>query len=471
MTRVSSFGHRVTQSSRRNFIKTSVGAGLCAATAPTLLPHLYAQQTPASDRLGVACIGVGGRGSGIGGQAADLGNLIACCDVHRKNAENFAKVQKERKGRDCKVYTDYRELLEKENGVDVVTIGTPDHWHVKIAIEAMKAGKHVYCEKPLTLTIGEGQVVQEAVKKYGKIFQVGTQQRSEFDHRFLKAVAIARSGRLGDNLQAISSVGKAASRASDKDKPFGPFKTEPKPDYLDYDLWLGPAPLVDFCPERIGWNFRWWFEYSGGQVTDWGVHHTDIAFWALAGKDGQAVEARGSGEFMGTSREQSLNFLLGKLPQSDMPNAWNVAYSFDVDIKLSTGNTIKVVSGENELIISGERGRLRVNRGSLTGKPVEEVDKDPQAKQQIEELMAEIYGGELPKGHMQNFFDAVRTGKQPVANVAEHVRSVNATHLANIALLTGRTVKFDPQSQTFPGDAEANALISRQPRAGYAIDG
>ena len=256
MTRVSSFGHRVTQSSRRNFIKTSVGAGLCAATAPTLLPHLYAQQTPASDRLGVACIGVGGRGSGIGGQAADLGNLIACCDVHRKNAENFAKVQKERKGRDCKVYTDYRELLEKENGVDVVTIGTPDHWHVKIAIEAMKAGKHVYCEKPLTLTIGEGQVVQEAVKKYGKIFQVGTQQRSEFDHRFLRAVAIARSGRLGDNLQAISSVGKAASRASDKDKPFGPFKTEPKPDYLDYDLWLGPAPLVDFCPERIGWNFR-----------------------------------------------------------------------------------------------------------------------------------------------------------------------------------------------------------------------
>lgn len=471
MTGISSNGHRVTPSSRRSFIKTSVGAGLCAATAPTLLPNLYAQQTPASDRLGVACIGVGGRGSGIGGQAADLGNLIACCDVHRKNAENFANVQKDRKGRDCKIYTDYRELLEKENGVDVVTIGTPDHWHVKIAIEAMKAGKHVYCEKPLTLTIGEGQVVQEAVKKYGKIFQVGTQQRSEFDLRFLKAVAIARSGRLGNNLQAVSSVGKAASRASDKDKPFGPFKTEPKPDYLDYDLWLGPAPLVDFCPERIGWNFRWWFEYSGGQVTDWGVHHTDIAFWALAGKDGQAVEAQGSGEFMGTSREQSLNFLLGKLPQSDMPNAWNVAYSFDVDIKLSTGNTIKVVSGENELIISGERGRLRVNRGSLTGKPVEEVDKDPQAKQQIEELMAEIYGGELPKGHMQNFFDAVRSGKQPVANVAEHVRSVNATHLANIALLTGRKVKFDPQSQTFPGDAEANALISRQPRAGYAIDG
>ena len=457
-------------SSRRNFLKTAAGGGVCAATAPLLLPRLYAQQTPASEKLGVACIGVGGRGSGIGGQAADLGQLVACCDVHHKNAENFARQQRD-KGRECKIYTDYRELLDKESGVDVVTIGTPDHWHVKIAVEAMKAGKHVYCEKPLTLTIGEGQIVQAAVNKYGKIFQVGTQQRSEFDRRFLKAVAIARSGRLGNKLEAISSVGKAASRAQDKDKPFGPFKTQPTPDYIDFDLWLGPAPQVDFCPERIGWNFRWWFEYSGGQVTDWGVHHTDIAFWALAGDQGQAVQAQGSGEFMGTTREQSLGFLLGKIPQSEMPNAWNVAYAFDVDVKLSTGNTIKIVSGPNELILAGENGRIRVNRGSLTGKPVEEIDADPKAQREIEELMAKIYGGELPQGHMQNFFDSVRRGKQPVANVSEHVRSVNATHLANIALLTGRTVKFDPQSQSFPGDDEANALVRRTPREGYAING
>ncbi len=456
--------------SRRSFIKTTVGAGLCASTAPMILPKLYAQDKPASEQLGVACIGVGGRGSGIGGQAAKLGRLIACCDVHRSNGVNFA-AQNKANGGECKVYNDYRELLEKEKGVDVVTIGTPDHWHVKIAVEAMKAGKHVYCEKPLTLTIGEGQIVKEAVKKYGKIFQVGTQQRSEFDHRFLKAVAIARSGRLGNNLEAVSSVGKAASRSQDRDKPFGPFATEPIPDYLDFDLWLGPAPLVDYSPERVGWNFRWWFEYSGGQVTDWGVHHTDIAFWALGGKDGQAVEAQGTGEFMGTTREQSLGFLLGKVPQSQMPNAWNVAYSFDVDVTLSTGNKIKVISGNNELVITGENGRIRVNRGSLTGKPVEEIDADPKAKREIEELMAEIYGGELPQGHMNNFFDSVRAGKQPVANVVEHVRAVNATHLANIALLTGRKVKFDPQAQQFPGDDEANQLISRTPREGYAIEG
>ncbi len=456
---------------RRSFIKRGAAAGLCAATAPTILPKLYAQDTPASDRLNVACIGVGGRGSGVGGQAGSLGRIVAACDVFRPNAERFAEQQAE-KGHQFELFSDYREMFEKVKDIDVVTIGTPDHWHVKIAIDAMKAGKHVYCEKPLTLTLAEGQLVQEAVKKYGKTFQVGTQQRSEFDMRFLKAVAIAQSGRLGKTLEAVSSVGKAASRSSKKDLPFGPFETEKVPETLNWDMWLGPAPEVEFCPERIGWNFRWWFEYSGGQVTDWGVHHTDIAFWALAGADGQAVEAQGSGEWMAVERDKVRDFLLGKVPPKDMPLGYNTAYTFDVDIKLSTGNVIKLVSGENHLMISGELGRIRVNRERLTGKPVEDVDADPKAAKEIEELMAKLYGGELPNknlGHMRNFFDCVKSGKQPVANVRDHVRAVNACHLANIALLTGRNVRFDPASQKFIGDEEANKMIGREKRQGYGI--
>ncbi len=228
---------------------------------------------------------------------------------------------------------------------------------------------------------------------------------------------------------------------------------------------------MEYSPERVGWNFRWWFEYSGGQVTDWGVHHTDIAFWALAGADGQAIEAEGTGKFMGVERQQSLDLLLGKIPPKEMPNAWNVAHSFDVDIKLSTGNKIKLTSGPNELLISGEVGRIRVNRGTLTGKPVEEIDADPKASREIEELMVKIYGGEISSGHMANFFECVRNGKAPVANVKDHVRAVNACHLANIALLTGRNIKFDPAAQNFPGDDECNKLLSRKNRAGYEIDG
>ncbi|MGN6133701.1 MAG: Gfo/Idh/MocA family oxidoreductase, partial [Aureliella sp.] len=233
MLHSSSSSLNASANTRRSFLKRSAAVGLTAATAPMIMPRLLAQEA-ASDRLNVAAIGVGGRGSAIADQAGRLGSLIAVCDVARPNAERFAKLQAER-GHKCQIYNDYREMLDKEKDIDVVTIGTPDHWHVKIAIEAMQAGKHVYCEKPLTLTIAEGQQVQEAVKKYGKIFQVGTQQRSEFDRRFLKAVAIARSGRLGSNLQAVSSVGKAASRVADKNRPFGPFENSPAPEWLDWD--------------------------------------------------------------------------------------------------------------------------------------------------------------------------------------------------------------------------------------------
>lgn len=459
------------KSSRRSFMGQAAGVSLAVSAGPMVLPRLMASSRRASDRLTVGCIGVGGRGSGIGDQAATLGQLVACCDVHAGNAESFAKGQKE-KGRECKVYSDYREMLANEKDLDVVTIGTPDHWHVKIAIEAMAAGKHVYCEKPLTLSIEEGEIIKAAVKKYGKIFQVGTQQRSEFNYNFLKAVAIAHSGRLGKKLEAVSSVGTAASRSPDPSKPFGPFETGPVPENLNWDLWLGPAPMVDYCAERIGWNFRWWFEYSGGQVTDWGVHHTDIAFWALAGADGQAIGAQGSAKFMAVEREKIRDFLLGKVPAKEMPPAYNVAHSFDVDITLSTGNVIKLTSGENQLLIQGEEGRIRVNRNSLTGKPVEEIDADPKAKQEIEERMAQLYGGNLPAkqlGHMQNFFDCVAANQSPVANVPDHVRAVNACHLANIALLLDRKVEFDPKAVAFKNDPDANALIKRSYREGYKL--
>lgn len=452
---------------RRTFMAATAATG---ALSPMILPRL-SQAQGANEKLTVAFIGVGGRGSDIANQACAIGKGVACCDVDKRNAENFAASRKE-KGDDLKVYTDYREMFEKEKGVDAVTIGTPDHWHVKIAVEALQAGKHVYCEKPLTLTIEEGKIIKEAVAKSGKTFQVGTQQRSEFNERFLKAVALAHLGRLGSKLRATSSVGKAASRSEDKNAPFGPFEPATPPEALNWDMWQGPAEATQFVNQRVGWNFRWWFEYSGGQVTDWGVHHTDIAFWALAGKDGQAISAEGTAGFMGVEREKVLAFLTNKAPITSMPQSWNVAYEFDVNINLSTGNTIKLVSGDNELVLEGDEGKIRVNRGSITGKPVEVLEKDEKARKEVEEKMAELYGGELPKknmGHMQNFFDCIASGKAPVANVNDHVRAVNACHLANIALVTNRKVEFNPETNSFKNDAEANAMVSRKRRAEYDI--
>ena len=458
---------------RREFLKKSAGLAAVGMAAPYLWTSAAHAADPEPELLNIGAIGVGGRGTDIGQQAARLGNMVACADVHLGNANNFAGIiEKDFHGK-CKVFQNYHDLL-KDESIAAVTIGTPNHWHVKAAIDAMKAGKHVYCEKPLTLTLEEGNLICEAVKKYGKTFQVGTQQRSEYNLMFLKAVAIARSGRLGDKLHATSSVGEAGARSPDKSGQFGPFPSVKPPTELDWEMYLGQAPEVDFCPERIGWDFRWWYEYSGGQVTDWGVHHTDIAFWALGGKDGQVIEADPkSSSFMFVDRAKSLDFLLGKIPAKDMPAAFNVVKSFDVDLKLSTGNTIKLISGPNEVLIQGDKGKIRVNRERLTGKPVQEVNADLKAKKEIERLMVEIYGEDLEiarRGHMANFFDCIRSGKQPAANVFDHVRAVNACHFANIALLVNRKIQWDPQTKKFIGDEEANALRSRKEREKYKIE-
>ncbi len=438
---------------RRRFFET-VGCLAGGFALPQIwLPKVYGGYL-ANERLRVAAIGVGGRGSDIGRQAAAFAEVVACADPDRNNVERFAKSI----GEKCKIYTDYREVLDQED-IDVITCGTPDHWHTKICIEALKAGKHVYCEKPLTLTMEESRLICRAVEQSGKIFQVGTQQRSEYDAMFLKAIVIARSGRLGKKLHALSSVGGATSG--------GPFPTQDPPEHLDWNLWLGQAPYVPFCPNRIGWNFRWWFEYSGGQVTDWGVHHTDIALWALGGeKTGISEAAPIEWEFP-LGQELMRDTLLGRKPFEELPVAYNVAKSFKVDLKLPNDNVITLFSGPNELIISGELGRIRVNRGSLTGKPIEELTEAD--KQWLEEEVIKLYNGKRPGSHMQNFFECIRENVQPISDVWSHCRSVDACHMANISMLLARTVRFDPERNEFIGDDEANQLMRRKQREPFQI--
>lgn len=170
---------------RRSFLRSVRGTAIASLVAPTILPRLYARDSP-NNRLNLAAIGVGRRGTAIGLQAASLGQMIACRDVHDTNAQNFATLLDNELSQDCKIYRDYRELLVQEPDIDAVTIGTPDHRHVKIAIEAMTARKRVYCEKPLTLTFEDGRLSNKAMQQYNKTFQVGTQQRSEFGMNFLK---------------------------------------------------------------------------------------------------------------------------------------------------------------------------------------------------------------------------------------------------------------------------------------------
>ena len=325
---------------RRHFLKLSAGA----IAAPYVWTGLQAHGEAKNDKINVGSIGVStykniygrsdefdGQGSSIGRQAAARGNMVACADVNLHHAERFAKPY----GGKCQMYQDYRKLLERKD-IDAVTIGTPDHWHTKIAIDAMRAGKDVYCEKPLTLTIDEGKLLTKVAKQTGAVFQVGTQQRSEHDLVFLKAAAMCRTGRLGKKLKAISSVGQP-DFAVGKLNP-GPFAVIAPPAELDWDFWLGQAPKVPYSKERCNFHFRWWYEYSGGQVTDWGVHHTDIAMWAMG------LDHTGPTDIGGTS----------ELPH--VPGGFNVATKFDIDMRFADGQEIKLVSGPNELILFGDKG-------------------------------------------------------------------------------------------------------------------
>jgi predicted dehydrogenase len=390
-----------------------------------------------NDRFNVAAIGTGGRGSFIGNQAGSRGNMLACCDVDRRRAEGFAS----RYDGSCQVYGDYRQVLDRKD-IELVTIGTPDHWHAKIAVEAMRAGKDVYCEKPLTLTIEEGKLLCRTVKETGRVLQVGTQQRSEFNGVFLLAVALARSGRLGQRLRAKASVGQA--------KQGGPFAATTPPTHLDWDFWLGPAPRSAYCPERSHYDFRWWFEYAGGQVTSWGVNHVDIALWALGLEGTGPIEVRGTGRF------------------PSIPNGFNVPTTFQCEMEFADGRTIELDSDKNRLEIAGEKGRIFVDRRRLSGEPVENLSKTE--RERLQRQANSLCRGKLPGSHMANFFDCVKDRSLPISDAFTHHRALTACHLCNIAMKLDRPVRWDPAREDIVGDPEATALLARPQREPYGIE-
>ncbi len=210
-------------------------------------------------------------GTGDAKQHANFGNIIAVCDVDSQHANRAKNDPGIGKGK-ADVYGDYRKVLERKD-IDVVSVVTPDHWHVKIAIEALEAGKHVFCQKPLTLTLEENQLIRNACRKYkDQIFLVGTQQRSTRD-KFLRAVNMVQKGLLGDIKHVTVGINGSPTG--------GPFPVAEVPPNLDWEMWLGQAPKVDYRKKRCHYEFRWWYEYSGGKFTDWGAHHVDIATWAI----------------------------------------------------------------------------------------------------------------------------------------------------------------------------------------------
>ncbi|MDV6029547.1 MAG: Gfo/Idh/MocA family oxidoreductase [Phycisphaera sp. RhM] len=385
-----------------------------------------------------------GRGIAIGTQAASLADIPVICELDSV-AAGFAN-QKICGGK-ATIVDDYRRVLD-DPSIEAVLIATPDHWHAKIAIEAMRAGKDVYCEKPVAVTIQEGQWLRKVAQETGRVFQVGTQQRTEYDQRFLKAIAMVRHGRVG-NLRRIQ-IGLGPGWKG------GPFATAAPPTTLDWERWLGPAPLTEYIPQRTHRTFRWWFEYAGGQLCDWGAHHVDIAQWAIGQENGGPISVGGT-----ATMNQPLR---GGMPtRSDM---YNTPIEFSVACNFPGGIEMLIDSTRNGITFEGDLGRFFVNRGTLEGIPVDALKDQPLDDNAITKL----YRGRQPTSHMQNFVDCLKTRDVPISDLATHHRVLTTCHLANLALRLGRTVEWDAESERVVSDDEANALMSRAYRSGYEID-
>jgi predicted dehydrogenase len=435
--------------SRRSFVKTCA-----AAAAATGLPVWFLErellaatkQTKPlgpNDRPGIALVGCGGMGRGDCKNASRFGEILALCDVDEKHvneaAEPFTK-----NGKTPAKYSDFRKLMERDD-IHVILTCTPDHWHTLVNLAATQAGKDVYGEKPLTLTIDEGKHLVKAVRKQRTVLQTGTQQRS--DARFRLACELVRNERIG-KLKEVTTWLPAGLRE-------GPFTAKPEPSELNWDFWLGQAPKVDYMPQRCHLYFRYWYDYSGGTMTDWGAHHNDIALWAIGLPGPVAIEAKALAQ--------------------PIPGGYTAISEYEVKFTYSNGviHNVRTTKADNifggvedpagqrnGVRFEGTQGWIWVNRGNLRASDKGLIDAP------LPEGAHRLYNSE---DHMGNFFDCVRSRKLPIADVEAGHRSACISHLGAIALRTGLTLKWDPAAEKFVGEhsKEANKYVTREMRKPY----
>ena len=464
----------MSQVSRRRFLQST--STLAAASSLGVFSSTSAVRADSpNERPKFALIGCGGQGTGDGRRALNYGDIVAVCDVDTSHSA-YAKAAYTRrmaaKGKEVRidVYDDYRAIIDRDD-IDAIICGTVDHWHVKISAEALKSGKDVYCEKPLTLTVEEGRIISKVAKETDRIIQVGTQQRS--DERFLKAVTIAHSGRLGK----IKKVTVGLNH-----NPFSkPLPAVAPPKTLNWDRWKGPTEDVPYRFLKDGKagqtlvrtlgdgsinasnchkEFRWWLQYSGGKMTDWGAHHVDIAQWIID----QCGPGQGPTTIKPVMAETRVPFDEDGHPTLD--DRYNPPHRFTVHLRFPNGVLMEITSeGRNGILVEGTEGRIFVNRGTIEGKPVEDLDSNPLPGDWLED----IYGGPVVE-HVNNFFDCITSRKKPASDVWTHVAAINTCHLSNIAIRLNREIEWDAATQTIKGDAKASALLTRDRRKGYEIE-
>jgi predicted dehydrogenase len=447
---------------RRRFLQQVAAAGAASIVLPSA-NRAFGYESP-NERPVFGTIGLRNQGWTITQKSFRFADFAALADVDANVLGTNVERTEEKQGKKPDAYEDYRKILDRKD-IDAVMVATPDHWHTKIVVEAMYAGKDIYCEKPLTLTIDEGKLIEKVVRETGRVFQVGTMQRTECGHRFLQAVALVKNGRIGTVKKITCGINGMS--------PSPVIPVAPVPEGLNWEFWLGPAPKVSYraLPEmRTGYGggvplysnahyaFRNWHEYSGGKLTDWGAHHVDIACWAI-----------GAGN-TGPSKVTPLEYTLPVEYKDGYPlvdDQYNVATEFKIRAEMPGDVELMITSeGDNGILFEGTEGRFFVNRGRISGKPVEDLEANPLPEGAIEE----VYGGKVSENHTANFTDSMKSREQPIADVWTHNRMLEICHLSNIAMRLDRELQWDPVKREIVGDDQANSFLARAGRKGYEID-
>jgi predicted dehydrogenase len=438
---------------RRDFLKST------AAFAANTTAAASAQDRPsASNRITMGVIGTGNQGTGDMKNflADERVQVVAVCDLNKESpgywdgaiagrepARNlvewhYARAKRSGVYKGCTPYEDFRDLLARKD-IDTVLIAVPDHWHSIPVIEAARAGKDIYGEKPLSLTISEGRAMADTIKSSNRVFQCGSQQRS--DVRFRKACEIVRNGGIGKlETVLVGLPGGTPDLGHTRDRQ----DPEPVPEGFNYEMWLGPAPEAPYAPARCHVNFRWILDYSGGQITDWGGHHPDIAQWG-----------------MGTELTGPTAIRNGQA-QWAKEKIWNTAVDYYFEAHYASGVVMTVSSRlRGGVTFRGSEGTVWVNRGAIEATPESLLDWQPK------ENDIHLYRSD---NHARNFIDCVISRKETAAPIEQAHRSITIAHLGNISLRLGRDLRWDPAQEQVIGDETANQMLSRPMRKPWSIN-
>jgi predicted dehydrogenase len=422
------------QITRRSFLMSTATTGATFAI-PAIVPASVFGANAPSNRIVMGAIGVGSQGTGD--MQGFLGKrevrMVAVCDVEKSHRDRAKKIVDDRYGnKNCTAYLDFRNLIGRGD-LDAVMLALPDQWHAIPAIAAARAGLDIHGQKPLARSIREGRAICDAVHRYGRVWQTGSQQRS--DYKFRRACELVRNGRIGKILKV--EVGLPTGGGTDV-KP-----VMPVPEGLDWNFWLGPAPYVPYRGVSH-WDWRWIMDYSGGQLTDWAGHHIDIAHWGMGWDYTGPVEIEGRGNYP----TEGLN---------NVPTQYKFACKYADGTVMTIANNQQIIQGAKWY---GEKGWIHVSRGGMS------ASDEKILREEIGPNETRLYES---RDHKQNFLDCVKSRELTICPAEVGHRSISVALLGEIAMLTGRKIKWDPVNEKIIGDPEASALLGRAYREPWIL--